>query len=113
MWREPSTLNDEIQDYVLSTGVKIRPTWSATTKIKVVGELSYVNDDFKARNDILNTLGQQTREDDTWLFSVRGNWDPRRFLDVSLGYRYEDRNSTIDNRDYKDHQVDARVTFLF
>jgi len=113
VWREPSTLNDEIQDYVLSQGVSIRPTWKATTKITVRGILSYENDDFKARNDLLDALGAQKREDDNWLVGIRGNWEPRRFIDVSVGYRYKDRNSTIDIRDFKDHQVDAKVQLNF
>ena len=112
-WREPSTLNDEIQGYVLSQGVSIRPTWNATTKISVRGVLSYENDDFKARNDVLDALGQEKRKDDNWLIGIRGNWEPRRFIDVSVGYRYRDRNSTIDVRDFKDHQVDAKVQLNF
>ena len=112
-WREPSTLGDEIQDYVLSQGVSIRPTWNATTKISVRGVLSYENDDFKARNDVLDALGQEKRKDDNWLFGIRGNWGPRRFVDVSVGYRYKKRDSTIDVRDFKDHQVDAKVQLNF
>jgi exopolysaccharide biosynthesis operon protein EpsL len=112
-WREPSNLNDEILDYVLSTGVSIVPTWEATPKITVAGELSYDNDDFKSRNDILNALGEEAREDDTWVFGIRGQWDPRRYLYVSVGYRFEDRSSTIDIREYTDHQVEAKVRFKF
>jgi len=112
-WREPSSLNDEIQDYVISQGVSIKPTWSATPVITVLGELSYDNDDFKARNDILDALGEETRKDDTWLFKIRGRWEPRRYLDVWVGYKYIDRDSTIDNRDFTDHQVDAKVQLNF
>ena len=112
-WREPSNMNDEIQDYVLSSGVSIKPTWEATRKITVVGTLSYEHDDFKARNDILDALGEQTRKDDTWLISIQGRWTPRRYLNVSLGYRYENRDSTVDFREFVDHQVDANVKFTF
>jgi hypothetical protein len=113
VWREPSNLNDEIQDYVLSTGLSIKPTWEATRKITVVGTLSYDNDDFKARNDILDTIDVQNREDDTWRLGIEGRWTPRRYLRVSLGYRFEDRDSTIDLREFTDHQVDANVQLTF
>ena len=113
VWREPSNLNDEILDYVLSTGLSIKPTWSATRKITVVGLISYENDDFKARNDLLNAIGEQDREDDTWKLGIKGEWNPRRYLDVSLGYRYANRDSTIDVREYVDHQVDANIKFTF
>jgi hypothetical protein len=112
-WREPSNLNDEITDYVLSTGLSITPTWSATRKITVVGTLSYENDDFKARDDILDALGAEKRKDDTWQIGIQGKWNPRRYLNVSLGYRYENRDSTIDFREFDDHQVDLNVKFLF
>ena len=112
-WREPSSLNNEIQDYVLSQGLSIKPIWSATTKVTVVGEIAYENDDFKARNDILDAFGEQTRDDDMWRFKIRGKWEPRRFLNVSLGYKFVDRNSTIDTRDFTDHQVDADIKFTF
>ncbi len=112
-WREPSTLNDEILDYVLSQGVSIKPIWEATPVITIRGELAYENDDFKARNNVFDALGESERDDDILLFSIRGNWEPRRYLDVSIGYRFEDRDSTIDIRDFKDHQVDARVQFNF
>jgi hypothetical protein len=34
-------------------------------------------------------------------------------LNVSVGYKYRDRDSTIDIREYTDHQVDAKVRFNF
>lgn len=113
VWREPSTLNDEIQDYVLSSGVSIKPVWSATSKITVRAKLSYENDDFKARNNVLDPLGEQGRDDDNLIFNIRGNWEPRRYLDVSVGYRYHDRDSTVDIRDFTDNQVDAKVQLNF
>jgi hypothetical protein len=113
LWREPSSLNDEIQDYVLSSGVSIKPVWSATSKIKVRAKLAYENDDFKARNNVLDALGEQRRDDDNLIFAITGNWEPRRYLDVSVGYRYHDRDSTIDVRDFTDHQVDAKLQLNF
>ena len=37
-WRETSSKNTEISTYVLSQGVSIRPTWSATRVFSVAGE---------------------------------------------------------------------------
>jgi exopolysaccharide biosynthesis operon protein EpsL len=116
VWREPSNLNDEIQDYVLSTGLSIKPVWEATSKITVIGLLSYDNDDFKARNNIVEAIvgsDELGREDDTWVLGIQGKWNPRRYLDVSLGYRYENRDSTVELRNFDDHQVDANLKFMF
>ena len=112
-WREPSSLSDEITDYVLAQGISISPTWEITSKVSLYGKLLYNNDDFKARNNIISPLGFQRRDDDTWLFSVTANWDPRNYLRLSVGYTKENRDSSIDERDFDDDQVDAKVLFKF
>jgi len=112
-WRETSSLSDEITDYVLAHGISISPTWEITSKVSLDGELLYNNDDFKARNDVISPLGFQRRDDDTWLFSVFANWDPRNYLRLSVGYTKENRDSSIDEQDFDNDQVDAKVLFRF
>jgi hypothetical protein len=56
-WRETSSRNDEVIDYVLTKGISISPEWSVTELVSIRGTLGYENDDFKARNDILTALG--------------------------------------------------------
>jgi len=112
-WREPSSLSDEITDYVLAQGISISPTWEITSKVSLDGELLYNNDDFKARNDIITPLGFQRRDDDTWMFSVTAKWAPRNYLGLSVGYRKENRDSSIDERDFDDNQVNAKVQVQF
>ena len=113
VWREPSSLNDEILDYVLAQGISVSPTWRVTEKVSLVGTLLYNNDDFKARNDITSALNGERRDDDTWGFQINANWDPRKYLGLSVGYKIEDRDSSIDARDFNDHQADAKVLFRF
>jgi exopolysaccharide biosynthesis operon protein EpsL len=113
VWRESSTLYDEITSYVLTKGVSIQPVWSATPKISLQGEIAYTNDDFKGRDDIVVPLGGESRDDDTWLYAVSANWDPRRFLRVSVGYAREERDSSIAIRDYEDDRIEARLRFTF
>jgi hypothetical protein len=112
-WREPSSLSDEITDYVLAQGISINPTWDITPKVSLDGMLLYNNDDFKARNDVLSALGVERRDDDTWLFRVTANWDPRNYLRLSAGYRKENRDSSIDERDFDVDQVEAKILFKF
>jgi exopolysaccharide biosynthesis operon protein EpsL len=112
-WRETSSLSDEITEYVLTQGISISPSWSVTHKISLQGKLLYNNDDFKARNDIITALGGQRRDDDTWLFRVTANWDPRKYLRLSVGYTREDRDSSIDARDFDTDQVEGKVLFRF
>ncbi len=112
-WQETSTLRSEIADYVLSRGFSVKPVWSATSKISIVGEVSFENEDFKGSNEIRDQLGLQKRDDDTWIYRILANWDPRRYLRFSLGYKRSERDSSIDVRDFDDNQVDAKVKFSF
>lgn len=112
-WREPSSLSDEILGYVLAQGVSVSPTWQMTPKISFKGTVLYNNDDFKARNNLASNVNVQRRDDDTWMFRLIARWDPRDFLRLSLSYRKEDRDSSIDARDFNDDLVEGRVTFNF
>ncbi len=113
VWRETSSRNDEVINYVLNKGVSISPVWSVTDLVSIRGTLGYENDDFKARNDILTALGEERRDDDIYLASIYTSWRPRRNLDLSAGYRWEKRDSNIKIRDFTDNQVEARVAFSF
>jgi len=112
-WRETSYLNDEITDYVLAQGISVSPTWRVTEKVSLDGEILYNNDDFKARSDISSALIGETRDDDTWVFRIIANWDPRKYLRLSVGYRKQNRDSNVNERDFDDDQVDAKIVFKF
>jgi hypothetical protein len=112
-WRETSTRSDEITTYVLTKGASIAPTWSVTPIIKLRGKVEYENDDYKGQNDIVTALGGQRRNDDTWRLGIDVDWDPRRYLSLSAGYNYVDRDSSIDVNDYDYNQVDVKAKITF
>lgn len=113
VFRETSSLNDQITTYVLSQGISLRPVWSVTRKISLEGQLAYTNDDFKGEDDARQALGLQKRKDDTWIYGVSAKWTPRDFMSVRIGYRGENRDSTVNTEDFDDNQVDAEVRFTF
>jgi len=113
IWQEISSLRTEISSYVLAKGVSILPRWSATPKIYVEGEVSFTKDDFKGTNKINQSLGLPQRDDDTWLYRLTVNWDPRRFVHVVLGYRNENRDSSNSVRDFDDTQIDFKVQLTY
>jgi hypothetical protein len=113
IWRETSSLGDEITTYVLSQGISLKPAWSVTRKISLQGELSFKNDDFKGEEDARRALSLEKREDDTWIYGVSAKWTPRDFVSVRLGYRNENRDSSVSSDDFKDDQLDAEVRFTF
>ena len=113
VWRETSTLDDEVTTYVLTRGVSVEPLWSVTPVIKIRGNIEYEDDDFKGQNDIVTALGGQRRDDDTWRLGVGAIWTPKRFLRLSLDYRYIDRDSSVDVNDFDSSQWDARAQIQF
>ncbi len=113
VWRETSTKFDEVTTYVLTKGAKISPTWKATPKITVFGNVSYVSDDFKGQNDVVTSVGGPRRDDDIWKARLGARWQPRQFVQLSLSVSREDRDSSIDVRDFTDDQVDAKLRFNF
>lgn len=113
VWRETSSLYDEITSYVLQKGASITPTWSVTPKISFTGSVSFTNDDFKARNDIAAVLGGQRRDDDILQYRIGARWDPRQYLQVSASYSREDRDSSIDAIDYDNDRFEARVQLTY
>jgi len=112
LWRETSSLRSEITDYVLAKGISINPSWSITKLISLNGLISYKNDDFKARNNIL-AAGSPRRDDDTYQVSIFSTWKPRRQIDLSLGYSWIKRDSSINNLDYTNNRVEAKAKYSF
>jgi len=113
VWRETSTLFNEITTYVLTKGVQLRPSWSVTSKVTAFGDLAFVKDDFKGQNDLVAPLGGPRRDDDTWRFRAGARWEPRDYLQVSLSYGKQKRDSSLNTRDFDVDQVDAKVKFDF
>ncbi len=113
VWRETSSLRSEVTDYVLTKGISISPAWSITRLVSLNGSLSYTNDDFKARNNILAILGGQRRDDDIYLASIYTTWKPRRQIDLSLGYSWTKRDSSINGLDYTNNRVEAKAKYSF
>ncbi|VAW61990.1 hypothetical protein MNBD_GAMMA08-874, partial [hydrothermal vent metagenome] len=112
LWRETSSLRSEITDYVLAKGVSIKPAWSITKLVSLNGMISFKNDDFKARNNIL-AAGVPRRDDDTYLVSIFSTWKPRRQIDLSLGYSWVKRDSSINSLDYTNNRVEAKAKYSF
>ena len=113
VWRVTSTQSDEVTTYVLTKGASIAPTWSVTPIFNLTGKIQYEDVDYKGQNDIVTALGGPRRDDDIWQLGVTADWDPRRYLRLSLGYKYVDRDSSIDVNDYDYNQVDAKVRVKF
>jgi hypothetical protein len=113
IWRETTSLYDEITSYVLQKGIRVAPSWAATPKISVRGSVVYTTDDFKARNDVASLAGLERRNDDTWSYNIGATWSPRQYFNLSLTYDRETRDSSIDFRDYNDDRISVTARLQF
>ncbi len=79
-----------------------------TPKLRGEMAFSYVNNDYK--DDIVAGLQADKRKDKDYGFIVAVGFIPNRWLNVSVGYEYEDRDSNLENNDYTNNTVFLRMT---
>ena len=105
-WRETSSLNSEVDGYVLTNGLSISPKWSLSEKIRVFGRISKRYDDIESQDGT-------KKEFDTFLYRIGVSWRPLDYLQVSFNYAGESRNSNVNTSDYDSKQLFASVRFAF
>jgi hypothetical protein len=113
LWQEESEYNDETTTNVITTGVSIKPTWSATRKITVSGEISYRHDDFEGESTVIIGGGLEPREDDIQLLRINASYVPTRNVRWSMAYQTEERTSNRKDNEFNYSQVDAKLQFSF
>lgn len=106
IWQETSSLDAEVESYVLTSGISILPTWSVSGKVTVFGELTKTDDD-------LETPGEEGRDYDTLLYRIGASWVPLDYLQMSFSYGGDERNSSISSLEYGSEQIYARVQLTF
>ena len=109
VWRELSNLNDEITDYAIVDGARLEPIWDITTKTSLRALASFERRDFQgdALQEDDNEQVFSDRVDDVSAFGLWLEWNARRNISLSLGFRSETRASTRELRDYDYQYVEA------
>lgn len=110
VWQETSSLNEEVDSYVLTKGISINPTWSVTNKVNIFGEISKSDNEFKGQEVL---PGESERKDDTLSYRMGIGWNPLDYIQLSFSYTSEKRNSNINTFDYDSNQVLARAQVIF
>ncbi|MCG8425791.1 MAG: outer membrane beta-barrel protein [Chromatiales bacterium] len=105
LWRDLSSLNDDIADYAVIDGISLEPTWNITAKTTLRGVASYEERDFDER--------VPSRLDDVTVVGVWLDWNPRDNISVSVGYSIDDRDSTLAVEEYESEILQARVRVGF
>lgn len=106
-WRELSTLDDEIADYAIVDAVELEPVWSFAAKTTLRALVRYENRDFQDNDEPLP--GVPGREDDIRTYGLWLDWNFSNNGVFSIGYENEDRESTVELREYDFDSIQARL----
>lgn len=91
------------------TGLTVNQQLTAKTSLKL--DASYLNDDYADKL----TIGSKTdyRNDDYYQVGLGAGWSALNWLNVSVGYKYNKRNSNFNDYDYDSNTVYANATAAF
>lgn len=107
-WHLLKAYVDAESEYFVGDGISITPTWSPTRKLKVAAMYSYEDQDYVGRG--LSELPTDVARDDSVnsaLFSI--DYTPRDLLTVQFSYRWTDRASNREFRDYGDNMASIQL----
>jgi hypothetical protein len=94
--------------HIISSGIEGEYQQMLTARITGLARLSYVNDEYSDDFTFGGQPGQ--RDDNTTQASIGLQYRMRRWLQGSLGYIYERRDSNFDYFDYTSNSIFLRIT---
>jgi opacity protein-like surface antigen len=109
VWRDISSLGDEIATYAIVNGISIEPQWAITPKTLLKAFAGYEQRDFSGSRELpdggLGNLPLDSdRVDDVYTYIVGAEWKIRDNVILSFEYNAGNRNSTRELQDY-DYQA--------
>jgi len=107
-WHLLKAYVDSESEYFVGDGVSLTPTWSPTRKLKVAAMYSYEDQDYVGRG-LLELPTDIARNDsvNSAMFSI--DYTPRDLVTVQLSYRWTDRASNREFRDYGDNMASLQI----
>lgn len=110
IYREISTLNDDISNYAVVDGVSFAPNFKlgGKTNLSVLGQ--YEIRDFKGTDpDDTPVIGEKRRKDKVATLSAGVDWEATRAITLSALYTYEDRSSNRALEEYDYNLIELRI----
>lgn len=114
IYREPSTLGDEIANYAIVEGITITPEWPLGIAMQLRLDLNYERRAFRGVRDLtIPDPELESRDDDVVSGALWLDWDITRILRLSFGLAAGERSSTLPDEeyDYQSAQIQFRAGF--
>ncbi len=105
IYREISTLNDDISNYAVIDGLSGTAVWQLTGKIFLNGLVQYEERDFKGTGSI----NQALRKDKVKTAEAGVSWEINRVLTLSGAFTFEDRTSNRLFEEYDYNLLEIRL----
>jgi exopolysaccharide biosynthesis operon protein EpsL len=112
-WHELRAYSDAESDYFEADGFSITPKWRPRTKLELSAALSYENQDYLGNSLILDPIEEAGREDTMKSALVSIDYTPRDLISLGLAYRWIDRESNRQFRDYGVNVLSAEFKLTF
>ncbi len=113
-YRELTAYTDAEADYFVATGLRVTPTWSPTPLMTFELGLTIEDQSYRAVATPFSDTGSAPgREDDVKSAGLTWRYTPRNFLDLSLGYRWIERDSNFQRRTHEAEVASAQLRIIF
>jgi exopolysaccharide biosynthesis operon protein EpsL len=111
VWRQLITAADITANYLVGQGVSLAPIWKITSKLNLLGNISWENRDYAGDPGLQK--GRSVRQDDVLSGQIGLRYSPIRNADIELTYRSEKRSSNLSGADYDSSSVFATAGLKF
>lgn len=113
VFRDVGAVGDGWGSYAKTTGISIMPSWQASAKLKVFGEASWRERDFKGYQAFAVAGSERQRTDKIRLLSVGASHALSERFDLRLELRDERRDSSLAGYDFTDQQALLTAEYRF
>ena len=112
-WHELRAYSDAESDYFEADGISITPKWRPRTKLELSAAFSYENQDYVGSSLVVDAIAEAGREDKMKSALVSIDYSPRDLISLGLAYRWLDRESNREFRDYGVNVISAEFKLTF
>jgi exopolysaccharide biosynthesis operon protein EpsL len=111
VWRELQSLEDEVTQFVEVRGLRLSPHWQAMPWLRIRGALAAERRQFDGASG--TDSPNEGRGDDVRSASLGLDYELLRRLHFSVEAEVEERDSNVDDRDYRYEQIFAGAAYAF